>query len=143
MSEKTLDLEELADEIVRAEYPTYERAIPGVREAIARKKERIKEVLRRYLEQVLRFYLKYEDCPELLLKEHPELANTEVVWGKTLKEFAEHFKDDEGAIWLNLREFNMWLLRYVFREIATDDLELEVFDEQWELLTEIYNESDE
>ena len=32
MSEKTLDLEELADEIVRVEYPTYERAIPGVRE---------------------------------------------------------------------------------------------------------------
>ena len=37
----------------------------------------------------------------------------------------------------------MWLLRYVFREIVTDDLELEVFDEQWELLTGIYDENDE
>jgi len=140
MSEKPLDLEGLADKIVRVEYPTYEQAIPGVREAIARKKEKIKEVLRQHLEHVFRFYLKYEDCPELLLKEHPELANTKTVWGKTLKEFAEHFNDNEDRIWLNLREFNMWLLRYVFREIVTDDLEQEVFDEQWELLMEIYDE---
>ena len=140
MSEKTLDLEELADKIVRVEYPTYELAIPGVREAIARKKEKIKEVLKQYLEHVFRFYLKYENHPELLLREHPELANTEVVWGKTLKELAEHFLNNGDEMVPRLGEFNKWLFKYVFREIVTDDLEWEVFDEKWRLITEIYDE---
>ena len=140
MTEKTLDLEELADKIVRVEYPTYELAIPGVREAIARKKEKIKEVLKQYLEHVFRFYLKYENHPELLLREHPELANTEVVWGKTLKELAEHFLNNGDEMVPRLGEFNKWLFKYVFREIVTDDLEWEVFDEKWRLITEIYDE---
>ena len=51
MSEKPLDLEELADEIIRVEYPTYEQAIPGLKEAIIRKKWQIKRVLERYIKQ--------------------------------------------------------------------------------------------
>ncbi len=51
MPEKPLDLEELADEIIRVEYPTYEQAIPGLREAIIRKKWRIKHILERYIKQ--------------------------------------------------------------------------------------------
>ena len=46
-----LDLENLADEIIRIEYPTYEQAIPGLREAIIRKKELIKLILERYIKQ--------------------------------------------------------------------------------------------
>jgi len=46
-----LDLEKLADEIIRVEYPTYEQAIPGLREAIIRKKRKIKRVLERHIKQ--------------------------------------------------------------------------------------------
>ena len=46
-----IDLEKLADEIMRVEYPTYEQAIPGLREAIIRKKWQIKRVLERYIKQ--------------------------------------------------------------------------------------------
>ena len=51
MPEKPLDLEELADEIIRVEYPTYEQAIPGLKEVIIRKKWRIKHILERYIKQ--------------------------------------------------------------------------------------------
>lgn len=46
-----MDLEKLADEIIRVEYPTYEQAPPGLREAIIRKKKRIKQILERYIKQ--------------------------------------------------------------------------------------------
>jgi len=46
-----MDLEKLADEIIRVGYPTYEQAIPGLREAIIRKKWRIKHILERYIKQ--------------------------------------------------------------------------------------------
>jgi len=51
MTLSELDLEKLADEIIRVEYPTYEQAIPGLREAIIRKKWQIKRVLERYIKQ--------------------------------------------------------------------------------------------
>ena len=46
-----LDLEGLADEIIRVEYPTYEQAPQGLKEAIIRKKMLIKQILRRHIEQ--------------------------------------------------------------------------------------------
>jgi len=46
-----LDLEKLAGEIIRVEYPTYEQAIPGLREAIIRKEQQIKQILERYIKQ--------------------------------------------------------------------------------------------
>ena len=46
-----MDLEKLADEIIRVEYPTYERAIPGLKEVIIRKMWRIKHILERYIKQ--------------------------------------------------------------------------------------------
>ena len=42
---KTLDLDAIADEIVRVIYPTYEQAIPGIRNAIIQKKQRIRQIL--------------------------------------------------------------------------------------------------
>jgi len=53
MPEKPLDLEKLADEIIRVEYPTYEQAPPGLREAIIRKKQQIKQILERHIEKDL------------------------------------------------------------------------------------------
>jgi len=46
-----MDLEKLADEIIRVGYPTYEQAIPGLREAIIRKERQIKQILERYIKQ--------------------------------------------------------------------------------------------
>ena len=40
-----LDLDAIADEIVRVIYPTYEQAIPGIRNAIIQKKQRIRQIL--------------------------------------------------------------------------------------------------
>ena len=65
MSEKPLDLEELADEIIRVEYPTYEQAPPGLREAIIRKKERIKQILEVYINQTVGRKLSEEDLARL------------------------------------------------------------------------------
>jgi len=44
MSGKELDA--IADEIIRVLYPTYEQAIPGMKNAIIRKRERIKQILK-------------------------------------------------------------------------------------------------
>ena len=143
MKVKVLNLEELADEILRVEYPTYENAPSGMRDAIVRKKRRIKEVLEQHLKSVLGFYLKYESMPELLLKEHPELADVEIRHGTNLKEFAEHYYDyGVDDVWLNCLEFNEWLIRYVFREVASD-VEKEISDEQWKLFTELHDKVDE
>ena len=49
-----LDLEKLADEIIRVEYPTYEQAPPGLKEAIIRKKKLIKQILEVYINRTAR-----------------------------------------------------------------------------------------
>lgn len=40
-----LDLDAIADEIIRVIYPTYEQAILGIRNAIIQKKQRIRQIL--------------------------------------------------------------------------------------------------
>jgi len=45
MNKKELDLDAIADEIIRVLYPTYEQAIPGMKNAIIQKKHRIKQIL--------------------------------------------------------------------------------------------------
>ena len=105
MREKVLNLEELADEIVKLKYPT---------------KEKIKEILRQHLKCVCKFYLKYEDAPDDLVREHPELADVKITCGTTLKEFAEHHDDSIDDMFLNLDIFNSWLFKYVFREVITE-----------------------
>jgi len=127
MREKVLNLEELANEIVRLKHPT---------------KERVKEILREHLKYVCKFYLKYRDMPELLVAGHPELASVEIRHGETLKEFAEHYNDDVDEVCLNLEDFNEWLFRYVFREVITEEIEKEVNNEQWKFikLLEVMNE---
>ena len=142
MKEKVLNLEELADEIVRVEYPTYENAPSGMREAIIRKKQRIKEILKQYLKCVCKFYLKYEDMPELLLTRYPELASIEIGHGNSLKDFAKHYDESVNEMDMNLNTFNSWLFRYVFREVVTEEIEKEVNNEQRKFikLLEVMNE---
>ena len=45
MNEKEVDLDAIADEIIRVIYPTYEQAIPGMKNAIIQKKQRIRQIL--------------------------------------------------------------------------------------------------
>jgi len=48
---KPLDLEKLADEIIRVEYPTYEQTtILQMKNAIIRKKQLIKQILEQHIE---------------------------------------------------------------------------------------------
>jgi len=65
MSEKPLDLEELADEIIRVEYPTYEQAPPGLKEAIIRKKKLIKQILEVYINRTVGRKLSEKDLARL------------------------------------------------------------------------------
>jgi len=134
VKEKVLNLEELADEILRIEYPTYENTPLGMRNALIKKKRMIKEVLKQHLKCVCKFYLKYKDMPELLLAGHPELADAEIRHRTTIREFAEHHNNDVDEVWLNLNDFNEWLFRYVFKEVITEDVEKEVNDEQWKFI---------
>ena len=54
MKPKLLNLEEIADKIIRVEYPTYEETtVPPLKDAIIRKKQRIKEILEYYLESAI------------------------------------------------------------------------------------------
>lgn len=47
---KPLNLEKLADEIIRVEYPTYEQTtIPQMKNAIMRKKQIIKQILEQHI----------------------------------------------------------------------------------------------
>lgn len=43
------EIDKLADKIIRVEYPTYEQAIPPLRNAIIRKKQQIKLILEEYI----------------------------------------------------------------------------------------------
>ncbi|RLC79251.1 MAG: hypothetical protein DRI61_08260 [Chloroflexi bacterium] len=48
MNKKELDA--IADKIIRVLYPTYEQtSIPGMKNAIIQKKQRIKQILERYI----------------------------------------------------------------------------------------------
>lgn len=60
-----LDLEELADEIIRVEYPTYEQAPPGLKEAIIRKRKLIKQILEVYINRTAGRKLSEEDLARL------------------------------------------------------------------------------
>jgi len=103
MSEKPLDIEELADEIIRIEYPTYEQAIPGLREAIIRKKRQIKQILEQRIRQVCMFYLRYRGKPDLLIEKHPELK----------KDTLKHW--DWAIRTGSMCSYDEWLFRVAFR----------------------------
>ena len=82
MPEKPLDLEELADKIIRVEYPTYEQAPPGLKEAIIRKKMLIKQILERHTKQACEFYSKYRGKPDLLIEDYPEFKKCALKYWK-------------------------------------------------------------
>ena len=71
MAEKELNLDALADEVIRVLYPTYEQAIPGMKNAIIQKKQRIKQILEYHIKSACEFYLRYRDDPDLFEQEMP------------------------------------------------------------------------
>ena len=59
MKRRPLNLEELADEIIRIEYPNYEIYHPHLRASVLAKRERIKEIIQRHIKMACSFYLHY------------------------------------------------------------------------------------
>ncbi|RLG10121.1 MAG: hypothetical protein DRN64_03225 [Thaumarchaeota archaeon] len=59
MKRQPLNLEELADEIIRIEYPNYEIYHPHLRASVLAKRERIKEIIQRHIKMACSFYLHY------------------------------------------------------------------------------------
>ena len=90
MPEKPLDLEKLADEIIRVEYPTYEQAPPGLKEAIIRKKKLIKQILEVYINRTARRKLSEEDLARL----EPGCA----IVGEVIGERLAICMDDSGEV---------------------------------------------
>ena len=103
MNKKELNLDALADEIIRVFYPTYEQAIPGMRNAIIQKKQRIKQILEYHIKSACEFYLRYRNNPDLFARERLLYRN---VIPKLRKE------------WHNWEEqYDKWLFKLAFRDI--------------------------
>jgi len=104
MSSRELNLDGIADEIIRVLFPTYEQAIPGMRNAIIQKKRQIKEILRYHIESVCKFYLRYRNNPELFKKEVPLYRNV-------IPELCNKWGDNWNE------QYNEWLFKLIFRNI--------------------------
>ena len=61
MNKKELDA--IADEIIRVLYPTYEQAIPGMKNAIIQKKQRIRQILKSHTSEN-----SLEECKNAMLR---------------------------------------------------------------------------
>ena len=117
MNKKKLNLDIVADEIIRVLYPTYEQAIPGMKNAIIQKKLRIKQILEYHIKSVCEFYLKYKDKPDLLGWDHPLLIDK-------IDEIYKKRIEAEEALGPNYKpnntftdEYNEWLFKFRFRDI--------------------------
>jgi len=124
MKAKPLNLEEMADEIIRVIYPTYDQiSVIPLRNAIIRKKERMRLVLEQHIESASNFYLRYKDNPKLLIEEHPQLK------GEFRKKFGRLIigvinwmsKFDNCRVSLAVlkwkRDYNEWLFRTAFKRV--------------------------
>jgi len=115
MKPKPLDLEKLADEVIRVEYPTYEQtAIPQMKNAIIRKKQQIKWILEHYLKSACEFYLRYKDKPKLLILERPKYK--EEVEKMITNLVTEEFMEDYEV----LSKYNSWLFKLAFKDVLCD-----------------------
>jgi len=85
-----LDLEKLADEIMRVEYPTYEQVPPGLKEAIIRKKKLIKQILEVYINRTVGRKLGEGDLTRL----EPGCA----IVGEVIGERLAICMDDDGEV---------------------------------------------
>jgi len=142
--EKTLDIKSVADEIIRVEYPTYERAaIPQMRNAIIRKRREVERILKQHIKSACEFYLRYRDNWELLKSEHPELKeDVEKVTEKYLKRlemleksYGPAIKVERGSVVVftglleekrNVlealkAEYDEWLLKLAFSGVFEED----------------------
>jgi len=108
-----LDLEDLADEIIRVEYPTYEQATnPQMKNSIIREKQQIKFILEQRLKSVCEFWLRYKDNPELFCKEQFKIR-----W--------EYYLDIGYLVWniskKQWENYNEWLFKLAFRGIWNEE----------------------
>jgi len=118
MKLQPLNLEELADEIIRMEYPTYEQTtIPQIKNSIIRKKQQIKFILEQRVKSAVQGYLRYYDRPDKLWNERIDYIKS-IKKDKELWKFIEKLNKNRCII---LRQYNSWLFHLVFKSVLGDD----------------------
>ena len=81
------------------------------------------------LKSACKFYLRYKDNPELLIREHPDKAKIEINYEtaedvvneieKIIEEYGQ--LDAQATIRLKLIEYNEWLFRLAFKDVLGGD----------------------
>jgi len=113
-----LNIEELADEIIRMEYPTYEQTtIPQMKNSIIRKKQQIKFILEQRIKSACKFYLRYKDKPELLKDAFPKL--TKEIEQKDLESI---YTADGNYHEYQRKKYNEWLFKLAFKDVMKNDI---------------------
>jgi len=89
MKLQPLNLEELADEIIRMEYPTYEQTtIPQMKNSIIRKKQQIKFILEQRVKSAVLGLKKEIESKKISIE---KLSNKEEVISDTKEKFVSDF----------------------------------------------------
>ncbi|MHA1873263.1 MAG: hypothetical protein ACTSVB_04030 [Candidatus Heimdallarchaeaceae archaeon] len=126
-----LDLKKIVDEIVRIEYPTYEKS--QLASHVKQLKFKIKLILEQRLKSACEFFLRYKDEPELLVKEQKksisEWRENIYKWCKMQIERKDECKEfivwaKEGW-WIHSgithvggkKEYNLWLFKIAFKSV--------------------------
>ena len=113
-----LNLDKLADEIVRIEYPTYEKSqlVTHVNSI----KFQIKLILEQRIKSACEFFLRYKDNPELLIKLCPEIREIEYA-GNKIGDLLDYSYGAWTIVWDDLNEYNEWLFKLAFADMFGDD----------------------
>ena len=130
MKPEPLDLEELADEIIRVEYPTYEQTtIPQMKNSIIRKKQQIKFILEQRIKSACKFYLRYKDKLELFWLEQQDKLNDKektefLTFDDKLRGLPEKM-DRDGWDYCDeleiIQDYNEWLFKLAFKDVMKND----------------------
>ncbi len=124
---KPLDLEELADELIRKEYPTYDSPNTPLptRNNIIRLKERIRLELEQHIKSACEFYREWWNNPKILIMwfEDKRRVNElikflEQCFGETWQEQYDYLEDKRVQIIL---KYNEWLFKLAFKSVFKGD----------------------
>ncbi len=103
MSSRELNLDALSDEIIKVLFPTYEQAIPSMKNAIIQKKQRIERILEYHIKSACEFYLRYRNNPDLFVRER-------VLYRNVIPRLREEWHNWE-------EQYDKWLFKLAFRSV--------------------------
>jgi len=120
---KPLDLEELADAIIRVEYPTYDSPYTPlpIRNSIIRLKERIKIVLEERIKSACEFYKEWWNNPKTFIIWYEDKRKVNGLIKFMEHWFGEYWQDkfdnlEDKRIEIILK-YNEWLLKLAFKDV--------------------------